>query len=63
MGVADETQRWPEDMTCVEVGKNADAMFWARWFRVSVGMLRHVVRVVGCRYKDVLLFLLRKRAA
>jgi hypothetical protein len=63
MSATDETIRWPDDSTCIEVDKPLEMRFWSKRFRVSVGMLRHAVRVVGCKFKDVTEFLFQKRLA
>lgn len=57
-----KTVRWPTDSTCIEVDQPDEVKFWSRWFRVSAGMLRQAVRVVGCHFKDVMSYLIRKRA-
>jgi hypothetical protein len=63
MAAADDTVRWPDDSTCIEVDKPDELRFWSRRLHVSAGMLRHAVRLVGCKFKDVTEFLFAKRVA
>jgi hypothetical protein len=63
MVTALKTVKWPEDSTCVIVSREEDLLFWSNRFQVSPGMLRHAVRIVGSRFKDVSDFLTRKRQA
>lgn len=58
----DKTLDWPEASTRIEVRREEDLLFWSRWFRVSIAMLRQAVRIAGNRFQDVSSFLSRKRA-
>jgi len=57
---AADTVRWPQDSTCIEVDQPDKLRFWSGRLHVSAGMLRHAVRVVGCKFKDVTEFLTRR---
>ena len=63
MNNSGDTVRWPDDSTCIEVDKPDELRFWSRRLRVSTGMLRRAVRLVGCKFKDVAEFLFQHRIA
>ena len=57
-----ETGTWPTDSTVVDATRENEMLFWAKRFRVSIGMLRQTVRSVGSRFGDVAAFLKRRRS-
>ncbi len=61
MITANNTITWPEDSTCVTVSREEELLFWCKRFQVSTGMLRHTVRIVGPKFRDVSDFLNRRR--
>jgi hypothetical protein len=48
-----DTVRWPSDSTRIDVRDQSEVEFWSWRLHVSAGKLKHAVRSVGPRLKDV----------
>ncbi len=48
-----DTVRWPDDSTHIDVRDPSEVVFWSWRLHVSPGKLKHAVRAVGPKFKDV----------
>ncbi len=57
-----DTVKWPTDSTRIDVQDPSEVKFWSWRLHVSAGKLKHAVRSVGTKFKDVNQHLAYRRA-